>query len=334
MYGFSVDNLLECEVVLANGEVVVANDDNEYADLIWGLRGGSGNFGVVTKFTFRTHKLPPHSISGAVAHFTPTLNNALTVVKNIDKLISTAPDNCSGMIALPAGAKVVVALAANFGDKSNPKDVPFLANITKVGSWFTLQNTLKECSYHNDIQRSTTKLIHSGHMYHSLIQFGKVGEDIPPEYFEKILAHTRAPLHPGIRNGIFGLFVMGGAMSRSDPDGTKTCISPYIRASKYFAIIEVYWKPEHGQEGFEAARAWSRAAVEVFKPLCNETLRYAAADESDPINRDQPGYGAAAYNKLRVLKTKYDANNLFKNTVNVAPLGSDKKAIDLSGKKY
>ena len=55
-YGFSVDNLLEVEAVLADGSVVVANDDNEHASLIWGFRGGGGNFGVVTRFTFRVHR--------------------------------------------------------------------------------------------------------------------------------------------------------------------------------------------------------------------------------------------------------------------------------------
>lgn len=46
MFGFSVDNFLEAEIVLPTGKVVWAKDDNEYSDLIWGLRGGTGNFGI------------------------------------------------------------------------------------------------------------------------------------------------------------------------------------------------------------------------------------------------------------------------------------------------
>jgi hypothetical protein len=148
MLGFSVDNLLEAEVVLHNGDVVVANDGNAHSDLIWGLRGGSGNFGIgmvffcfvilfvfdlfgcsfcycfvrfaivlfalfalllfcsfvtvffglfssngfnlfiVTKFTFKVHKLPPNCLSGITAFLTPTLSSAVSVAENFDAMIS------------------------------------------------------------------------------------------------------------------------------------------------------------------------------------------------------------------------------------------------------
>ena len=72
LFGFSVDSLLEAEVVLADGRVVVARDAGEHAPLAWALRGGGGNFGVVTRFVFRARRPPPHCLAGfKVAARTP-----------------------------------------------------------------------------------------------------------------------------------------------------------------------------------------------------------------------------------------------------------------------
>jgi FAD/FMN-containing dehydrogenase len=121
MYGLGVDNLLEVEVVLATGEVVVANDSNEHRDLIVGCRGGGGNFGVVTKFTFRGHKLPKYCHGGNKVFMTPTLASAVQVCKNLEALTSEIPDNAAWLLVCPAGAPVVPTMWTHFGDEENAK---------------------------------------------------------------------------------------------------------------------------------------------------------------------------------------------------------------------
>ena len=76
LFGLSVDNLLECEAVLHDGTVVVANKEGPYTvqSFFWGLRGGSGNFGIVTKFAFRVHHIP--MLAGYVVYPTPTVRSA------------------------------------------------------------------------------------------------------------------------------------------------------------------------------------------------------------------------------------------------------------------
>jgi FAD/FMN-containing dehydrogenase len=86
-YGLSVDNLLEAEVVLSDGEVVIVNDSNQYSDLMWGLRGGGGNFGIVTKFVFRVHILADNAIGGFVTVLTPTKASAIQTFKKFDQLV-------------------------------------------------------------------------------------------------------------------------------------------------------------------------------------------------------------------------------------------------------
>jgi FAD/FMN-containing dehydrogenase len=93
MHGLSVDNLVGAEVVLADGTIVVATETNEHADLLWGLRGGGGNFGIVTKFTFQAHELPPVCIGGTIVHMVPTVASAKSVFKQFDNLIQVSPLN-------------------------------------------------------------------------------------------------------------------------------------------------------------------------------------------------------------------------------------------------
>ena len=82
-YGLTCDNLIECEVVLTNGDIVTANDINEYADLMQGLRGGGGNFGIVTKFIYKTHVIKD-ICGGFLTYWTPTVASALEVCMNFD----------------------------------------------------------------------------------------------------------------------------------------------------------------------------------------------------------------------------------------------------------
>jgi FAD/FMN-containing dehydrogenase len=86
-YGLAVDQLVEAEVVLADGTIVVANDENEYADLIWALRGGGGNFGVVSKFVFQAFKLPTYCYGGTVSYYAPTFASAKSICLGFDNII-------------------------------------------------------------------------------------------------------------------------------------------------------------------------------------------------------------------------------------------------------
>lgn len=104
-YGLAADNLLSAEVVTADGQLVTANAE-EHPDLLWGLRGGGGNFGVVVSLEYRLHPLTT-LLSGILLY---PLDQARTVLRNFNEFIATAPDELtirSGFLQTPDGATVL-----------------------------------------------------------------------------------------------------------------------------------------------------------------------------------------------------------------------------------
>jgi len=113
-YGLSCDNLLSVDLVTADGRLITASA-NENADLFWGLRGGGGNFGVVTSFEFRLH--PVSTVLGGMLIY--PLDHARGIIKAYDDFMASAPDeiSCAGVLAtLPGGTKGFGILLAHCGE--------------------------------------------------------------------------------------------------------------------------------------------------------------------------------------------------------------------------
>src|SRR5215831_13887225 len=113
-YGMSIDNLLSCQVVTADGRVVNANHA-DHEDLFWALRGGGGNFGVVTSFEFRAH--PVHTVLGGLLFY--QRDAAFDVIRHFRDYIATAPDELTAYAVLlhaPDGAPLVGVIACYCGE--------------------------------------------------------------------------------------------------------------------------------------------------------------------------------------------------------------------------
>ena len=103
LYGSACDNLLAAEVVTASGAVVTVSE-SEHPDLLWGLRGGGGNFGIVTEFTFRLHSVGPEAYGGLLMY---PRSQAPEVLRHVRDILHDAPrEVCGGRVvyACPAGA--------------------------------------------------------------------------------------------------------------------------------------------------------------------------------------------------------------------------------------
>jgi len=113
-YGLTCDNVLSCEVVTAEGELVTANNEIN-ADLFWGLRGGGGNFGIVTSFLYRAH--PVSTVLGGVIAY--KRDQAGAMLRYYREFMPAAPDELTvyaGLISLPDGTPAVGVMAWYCGD--------------------------------------------------------------------------------------------------------------------------------------------------------------------------------------------------------------------------
>jgi FAD/FMN-containing dehydrogenase len=125
-FGLALDNMLAAEVVLADGQIVSADEDNN-ADLFWALRGGGGNFGVVTTMRHRAHELPG-VLSGLLIY---PFAEARAVLESCASLTASAPDELTvqtGLVADPSGAIAVMLIPTWSGrpEEGEAKLEPFL----------------------------------------------------------------------------------------------------------------------------------------------------------------------------------------------------------------
>jgi len=95
-YGLTVDNLLSAEVVTADGEIIQTNE-KENSDLFWAIRGGSGNFGIVSSFQFQLHPVGPQVLAGLIVH---PFEDAEKVFKHYRSYVSSAPDKVTCWVVL------------------------------------------------------------------------------------------------------------------------------------------------------------------------------------------------------------------------------------------
>lgn len=318
LHGFSVDNLLEVEVVLADGQVVIANDDNDHADLIKGLRGGGGNFGIVTKFFFRLYRLPSKVFGGLNVFLTPTLASQLATMLAFDALIQECPHNITGAMVFASGAPVVPTMWSYFGDAASPAEVPALVRASRLGGWAAIETSVIPVSYHFELQHLTQQHNPSGFIYVSAAVIGSAAEPLPPAFFEEMLTHTRRSPHGSLEKAVVILFSAGGAAVTPNE---KTSLDAGVRGARYFVIIEAKWKPSRGEAGRQAAKEWAQGAGRVVVKYKAATMLHApdALTAHAPSVDQSLGFEEATRRYLSELKEKYDGGNFFRQNANILP---------------
>ncbi len=296
-YGMACDNLIGAEVVTADGSVLNVND-SENADLLWGLRGGGGNFGVVTRFDFRLH--PVHTVlGGMIVHPIERAPESLRFLRDFNR---TAPDDLAVFAALmttPEGDRVNAFILCYSGDLDEGQEVikPLLEwgepVMTQVGPMpYTQMQTLMDEAMPPGLQ-----IYWRGEFIKTLT------DDVIDTLIERFGTIT-SPL------SLLLLEQFGGAVSRVPKDATAFV----HRDAEYNVAMISRWEDPSQHDSHVS---WARETHDAIRPFsAGAYVNYLGEEGEDRI---RAAYGPDTYDRLAKLKAKYDPENVFKANQNIQP---------------
>jgi FAD/FMN-containing dehydrogenase len=306
-HGLACDNLISADVVTAEGELVTAGADHN-EDLFWGLRGGGGNFGVVTSFEYQLHKVGL-VFGGAVMH---PADRAHEVLGFFREFCPTAPDELTAYALLvtapPApfvppemvGSPVVVLAGCYTGSIDEGERV--LEPLREFGN---PPIDLFQPLPYPVLQSMFDDTGPAGHSYYMKGDYVSEASD---ELIEALTEHAAAM--PGPHCEIH-LGQMGGVAGRVGENDTAFA----HRNAEFVFMGLAHWLEPHEEE---AQLSWVRALGEAARPYSVGTYVNFLGDEGD--ERIRAAYGSEEkYNRLVELKRAWDPENLFCLNQNIRP---------------
>ncbi|NTZ42148.1 FAD-binding oxidoreductase [Altererythrobacter sp. SALINAS58] len=305
--GLTIDSLVGAKVVLANGSIVRANA-TEHPDLFWALRGGGGNFGIITEFEFALHPIGPEVMSIQV--FYP-YKAAREVLRFYRDFMANAPEEVGCYVLLvPVPAvepfppeqhgKTAVALAGCYaGDLEEGRRA--LEPLTSIAD--PLLAVLEPVHY-VDLQSSFKDAAPHGERYYWKSHFI---EDITEELLDLVVERTEAL--PGHLSSCF-FEPQGGAVNRIDPKATAY---PHRQALYSISMSSGWSDPADDHANI----AWTRSFYDAVAPHSTGGV-YSNYMDFDEVDRVQSAYGEN-FDRLRRVKAEYDPNNVFRLNQNIKP---------------
>jgi hypothetical protein len=308
-FGWTVDNLVEAEVVTADGQVRRASRDR-HPDLFWALRGGGGNFGVVTRFGFRLHRVGPEVQGGLVAW---PFERAAEVMAAYRSITAAAPRELAVWLLLlrapaapfvPAawhGRRICAMAVCHSGEEVTAgRD---LAPVRALGD--PVFDLLGPMPY-TQVQSYLDDTEPAGRHYHWRTEFLAGLEDGLLDGLRELFAGCPVP------EADLGLLHLGGAINeRAGDDGAVG-----NRDARYVVGVKGMWSP--GEPEADRFRRWVGDAGERLRPFSTGAtyVNFQTADEG--ADRVRAAYGAN-YDRLVEVKRRWDPGNLFRANRNIAP---------------
>ena len=303
-YGVTCESLISAEVVTADGSVVRASAD-ENRELFWGLRGGGGNFGVVTEFEFRLHPVGPLVMAGMLMY---TRDQAREVIRSYRDFIAQAPDEVLGGVALltaPPEPFVpeevrggIIYCYAGPVEEGEAAAKP----LREIGS--PVLELLAPMPY-----TALQTLLDAGNP-RGVHEYFKVDwlERLPDEAIDAVVEQGERLPAP------FGQLIlapMGGAVGRVA--GEEMALNILGAPWMYFCLA-MWMDPAEDAEN----TAWARGFAEAMRAFGSGTT-YPNFIEPDEGGRLRASFGAEKYERLVELKRRFDPDNLFRLNQNIPP---------------
>lgn len=299
-YGLSCDNLLSADVVTADGQFRKASED-ENPDLFWALRGGGGNFGVVTSFEFQLHQVGPTVLGGLVLH---PIAKAKEVLRFCGEFGSSLPDKAFILAALltsPDGEPMAAMLLSHNGPIDEGERV--LEPARKFGS--PVADLVQPMPY---VVRQ--RILDDGMAEHGVQRYWKSGfaHRLSEEMIDVLIDGAAAFPSP---MAVIACYPIHGATTRVAPEATA------------YALREFLWDVNAVAQWTDAAEsdkhiAWARQLWGRIDPLTTGTAYTNHMAGDDRPERVRASYGAN-YERLVALKNKYDPDNFFQINPNIKP---------------
>ena len=301
-YGLASDNLLSVDIVTADGKLRTASL-TENADLFWGLRGGGGNFGVVTSFEYQLHPVGP--VVGGFVFYPFAV--AGEVLRRYRELTHNAPDELAAdavLLTLPDGTKVAGIAACFCGSVADGErllqplktfQTPLVDQLGPTS--YTAVQTMLDASYPAGIQ----------HYWKSSFL-----QDISDKAIDTMIAHCTTLASP-MCHGLLE-YQLGGAVGRVDRDATAFAARD---AQHAFVSLGVCAEPAEAKR----CAQWARGFWEAMQPFSTGGVyvNYLGLEVDEGAERVKAAYGPDKYARLQALKNKYDPTNLFRLNQNIRP---------------
>jgi FAD/FMN-containing dehydrogenase len=297
-HGLSCDNLISADVVTADGEFLTASAEHN-PDLFWGLRGGGGNFGVVTSFEYSLHPLSP-VLAGMVIYPRDQSMQVLQFYRDYARSCGDDLTAFAAMMTSPEGEPVVAMLVGHIGDPAHGEKL--VAPVRKFGS--PLADTISLISY-----------VQLNSLLDAAVPYGGVQRYWKSSFLKELgdgCLETMISRADGMRSpmSMIGFFHFHGACTRVDPDATAYS----LRDDQWDYDVISQWTDPAETAGHVQ---WTREYWSAVEPFASGEVyvNHLDAEEAGRIT----GAYSRNYERLVALKNTYDPTNLFRMNQNIKP---------------
>ncbi len=306
-YGLTIDQLLAVDLITADGEFVKASE-RDNPDLFWGVRGGGGNFGIVTEFDFRLHPVGPIVLAGPI--FWP-MEESPNVLRFYREWIADVPDELMTIVVhrkappLPAvppelhGKPVVAVVCCYAGPVEEGEKV--VRPLREFGSPILDLCAPKPFLVHQAMFDPSFK--HGWWYYFRSCNLATLTDEVINIVADRALQMT-SPMTA------FPIFQLGGAIDRVGEDDTA------FNGRRAGFTLNINATTET-KEGFDEEWEWSRNFWSDLQPYHTNVYVNFLMDEGE--ERIRQAYGVEKYDRLKALKRTYDPDNFFRLNQNIPP---------------
>ena len=298
-FGLTCDNLVAADVVTPDGSLVRAGADGD-PELLWGLRGGGGNFGVATRLEFRLHPLG-RVVGGLLGYGGKGVGDAL---RRFRDLAARAPRDlsCQAVLALDESLGPTLVVAPCYtGEDESPEALRPLRSVPGLVGDDVRPRAFLEQQRVFDSPYGENRHYWKGHFV----------RELPDELLDELLQRVSALGRPP--GGILIESLHGAPKDADAPAGAAA-----FRAAAFNLSAVATWQDPALDGRFVE---WARDTADAVAPWSlrgGGYVNYMQADE--PVERIRAAFGEEAFDRLRALKTRYDPDNVLRRNQNVPPL--------------